>query len=387
MTTTNLRITIGPERTFLPTGLQPFLLHAGRRLVVVGQLPVGPGILFPGVFGTAVSDDGGETWKEWRRADIPGGSPFFEGCAVRMRDGECLVLPWCASGPDEKGNWAALAWRSRDDWQIIHPDEVSIHLPEAKGGYDDDGHPVGGIFLHRSLIEAPAEGGGDELLMSAYCWFKEDNTPSTYRPSMNKFRSIVLASKDRGKTWTMRGTMAADAAIGEEGFNEPAMVRVTRGNFGHKGRLIAHLRTGSNKTFKHCPIYQVHSDDNGRTWSPPRALDFENVDPDLTEMSDGTLVASWGYRTPESRVNLTSEPKTIGTGHGNYLAFSCDGGDTWTQHTRVTDGPSTCYTCVKEIAPGKLIFIYDIGDAWQHVWIGQEGIKRSLGCRVIEAVR
>jgi hypothetical protein len=166
------------------------------------------------------------------------------------------------------------------------------------------------------------------------------------------------------------------------------MVQLTRGP--RKGRLIAHLRTGSNKTYKHCPIYQCHSDDGGRTWSAPRPLNFENVDPELIEMADGTLVAAYGFRTPESRAHLNADPpKTLGEGHGNWLALSFDQGETWTSHTRVTSEPTTCYTCVRELhdQPGKLLYVYDIGDAWQHVWVGYEGIKRSLGCRVIEILK
>jgi hypothetical protein len=160
------------------------------------------------------------------------------------------------------------------------------------------------------------------------------------------------------------------------------LVRLTKGS--HAGRLIALLRTGSNKTFAHNPIYQTESDDEGMTWSVPHPLGFENVDPDLIEMKNGVLVASCGWRTMESRVNLTSEPKRIGAGHGNYLAFSHDGGESWTDVTQVTDTPSSCYTTVREIEPGKLLLVYDIGDWWQHVWQGYEGIARGIGCRIIE---
>jgi hypothetical protein len=167
---------------------------------------------------------------------------------------------------------------------------------------------------------------------------------------MHKFRCILLRSSDRGRNWRFISTIASDPSIGEEAFNEPVLVRLSRGP--HAGRLIGLLRTGSNKTFAHNPIYQTESDDEGLTWSVPHPLPFENVDPDLIDMGNGLLVASCGWRTQQSRVNLTSQPKEIGAGHGNYLAFSRDAGETWHDLTQVTATPSSCYTTVREIEPG-----------------------------------
>jgi len=258
------------------------------------------------------------------------------------------------------------------------PFPADIYLPQAKGGFDDDGHPVPEVFLHRSLLELP---GGD-LLLTAYGWFEGDETPSTYRPSMLKCRTLLLRSSDRGQHWSLVSTVAVDPTVGEEGFNEPVLLRLTKGPLA--GRLIAHLRTGSDKTWKHNAIYQTESDDEGRTWSTPHPLAWANVDPDLIEMHDGTLVASFGYRTLESRVHLDAyPPKDLGEGHGNYLAFSHDQGQTWESPIRITHEPSSCYTTVREVEPGKLLLVYDIGDWWQHVWNGWEGIERGIGCREI----
>jgi hypothetical protein len=372
-----LKLDIGPERIILPEALQPFLIHTKTgRLVVTGQLPVPLGTQFPGVYGTAASDDGGQTWKD---PGVPGGSPFHEGCVAHLRDGTTLLLQWSARGPDSDGNWIAKLWESRDWKTLTGPFDAKLHLPDAKGGFDDDGHPVPEVFLHRGLIALP----NDDLLLAAYGWFKGDDTPSTYRPSMKKFRVILLRSKDRGRNFSLVTTVAVDPSIGEEGFNEPVLLRLTKGK--RAGRLLALLRTGSNKTFQHCPLYQTESDDEGKTWTTPHALAFGNVDPDLIELHDGTLVASYGWRTWQSRVHLGAQPpKEIGPEHGNYLAFSYDQGDTWPQVVRVNHEPSSCYTCVCEIEPNKLLFIYDKGDAWQHVWKDYPESPRSISCRTIK---
>lgn len=376
-----IRVHIGPERIVLREGLQPFLFQTqAGRLVVLAQMPVPLGTQFPGVWGTMVSDDHGESWRAWTQEGIPGGSPFHEGCATQLRDGTILLLQWSARGPEPGGVWISKLWESRDNWESVQgPFDARMVLPEAKGGFDDEGHPVPEVFLHRSLIEMP----DGTLLLVAYGWFHGDDTPSTYRPSMKKFRTLLLRSADRGRNWSLVSTVAADPTMGEEGYNEPVLVRVSRGP--RAGRLIVHLRTGSNKTFKHCPIYQAESDDQGRTWTKPHALAWGNVDPDLIEMADGTLVASYGLRTWESRVHLGAHPpKELGAGHGNWLAFSRDSGETWEPPIQITKEPSSCYTTVREVSPGRLIYVYDIGDAWQHVWKGWETIQRGIGCRVLE---
>lgn len=375
-----LSLTIGPARRILPDAQQPFLLQArGGRLLLTGQLPAPAGTPFPGPWAAMVSDDAGQSWRRWQQPEIPGGSPFHEGCGAPLADGTFLLLSWSARGPSATGAWVAQRWESRDDLASFQgPYPARLHLPQAKGGFDDDGNPVPEVFLHRSLLQLP---GGD-LLLTAYGWFHGDDTPSTYRPSMRKLRSLLLRSSDGGANWSLASTIAVDPAVGEEGFNEPALVRLSRGP--RAGRLIAHLRTGSNKTYPRNPIYQAVSDDDGACWSAPRPLPWDNVDPDLIELADGTLAASFGCRTPESRVHLAAlPPKTIGARHGNYLAISRDGGEHWDAPVQVTHEPSSCYTTLREIAPGRLLLVYDIGDWWQHVWTGWEGIERSIACREI----
>jgi hypothetical protein len=43
---------------------------------------------------------------------------------------------------------------------------------------------------------------------------------------------------------------------------------------------------------------------------------------------------------------------------GNFLAFSLDQGQSWTQVTRISSAPSMAYTGVREVAPGELFVVY-----------------------------
>lgn len=355
---------VGPERMVLTDGLQPFAFKgAGDTIVVQAQLTFPPGYeppahnSFPGLPGNAVSRDGGQTWQRWKPKPEQGLGPVIEGSAKLLRDGTILLLDWIADVPDESGKWRGQLWESHDNFETVQgPINCTIDMPLAKAGYDDGGHPYSGVTFHRSLLELP----DGSLLASVYCWFEGDDTPCPYQPTMNKLRVVVLRSMDRGRSWEYISTVAVDPAVGQEGFNEPTMVRVSRG--AHEGRLVCVMRTGSTN----CPLYQAHSDDDGKSWSQPRALELHGVDPCIIELQDGALALSSGRR-----MNIRSSMRRY------YVAFSRDGGDTWSQvvilpsirpyaHTFPGDNwgenaTETHYSSIVETAPGQILFFYDVG--------------------------
>ena len=380
-----LKITVGPEMKILPEGLQPFMFVSREgTLVVQAQLPTTEEKEFPGRWGTVRSTDGGKSWQSWTPTKEQGDGPFIEGSVGQLKDGTILVMEWVARGPKADGYFIGKIWESRDNWKTLTgPIDARIYLPQGKGGFDDGGKPVNGLFIHRTLMERP----DGNLLAAAYGWFKEDSVPSSYMKNMDRFRSLLLQSKDRGRNWSLVSTIAVDPTMGEEGFNEPVLVRLSQGK--HKGRLIVLLRTGSNKAKWPNPLYQTESDDEGKTWSKPHPLGFDGVNPDLIEMKNGVLVAGFGWRTKESRQKVPEgQPRRLGPEHGNYVAFSLDQGATWTQVTRVTQEPTTAYVTVREVQPNKLFLVYDIGDGWGRKWVGfEQGIERAIGGRFIEVAK
>jgi len=333
-----LRVTLGPERVIMQDGSQPYLFMSAKgTLVVQAQRPRLVSTDYPGVYGTLVSTDGGNTWQPWSPTKSQADGPFIEGSVAQMKDGSISILEWIARGPQRDGNFSGKIWRSYDEWQTITgPFEARFHLPEGKGGFDDGGNPVDGLFIHRTLLEMP---NGD-LIATAYGWFKEDSTPSSYMKSMNKMRVVLFLSKDRGLNWSLVSTVAVDPAVGQEGFTEPVLARLTQGK--QNGRFIVLMRTGRNN-----PIYQTESDDEGRTWTKPRALRLLGVNPDLIEMTSGLLVCGFGGLT-----------EWLGEGR-YYLAFSLDQGASWTRITQISMDPTSQYLTVREVAPGRLLVVYD----------------------------
>jgi photosystem II stability/assembly factor-like uncharacterized protein len=85
---------------------------------------------------------------------------------------------------------------------------------------------------------------------------------------------------------------------------------------------------------------QMFSHDAGKTWSKPIRLEVGKVLPDLCLMSNGILACSYGR--PAS-----------------CLMFSLDGGKTWASHHVISDKVGFNYTSIREISPGKLLYIHD----------------------------
>jgi hypothetical protein len=198
------------------------------------------------------------------------------------------------------------------------------------------------------MLELPSGG----LLATGYGWVEGDTVADGTQPEIcTRSRVMLFRSDDGGDSWRHVSDIASDPTRGPEGFNETAMVRLSRGP--REGRLVAIMRTGS----ANCALHEAHSDDDGATWSEPRGLPFAGVYPDLVEMADGTLACSFGWRGG-------------GELESNYVVFSRDGGETWCNLTPVplADAPatwyraSTCYTGLREIAPGRLLVVYNHGE-------------------------
>ncbi len=335
-----------------------------------------PKMVYAVRIGSAISRDGGGTWSGWTHQknhdDV-----FIEGGMVECADGTILLLDTYVVPGKAAEHGVGELWKSHDDLKTIEgPFDVDFYLPKINwsGSTDDGGHPHKAARLHRSIIPLP---NGD-LITTMYSWFADDHAPCPYMPTMMKCRTVVVRSRDHGATWAYLATVAADGAVGTEGFGEPVLVRVSQG--AHAGRLLCLMRTGRE-------LYGSHSDDAGLTWShalpvvfpgidiydtkrwearfadpaapgyvPSDQLIGAEVDPDLIEMKNGLLVCSVGIRIPEKKCFQNWRAPE----NGDVLAFSADGGDTWSHVVRFRSGqPTTHYTALREIAPDVLYVAYD----------------------------
>ncbi|MEO6876508.1 MAG: hypothetical protein ABI222_16965, partial [Opitutaceae bacterium] len=325
---------------------------------------------------TVVSRDGGKSWNRWTHEENHD-DVNLEGGVVQCADGTILALDSYVMPGEKKDHGIGELWKSHDDFRTLEgPTWVDFFLPTIQftSSTDDGGRPHGAARLHRSIIELP---NGD-LLTTMYAQFAGDTASAGYIASMKKSRTVVIRSGDHGGSWAYLATVAVDGGVGTEGFSEPVLARITQGN--HAGRLVCIMRTGRE-------LYQSDSDDDGKSWTRPKPSVFPGidiyrtqlweslfvdpkardyvpnpdmlgsiVDPDLIEMQNGTLVCSFGVRTPEKKYKQNWRSPM----NGNYLAFSRDGGETWGSVVQYLSGmPTTQYTGVREIAPDVLYVVYD----------------------------
>jgi hypothetical protein len=380
----------GEERMVIPDGLQPSMLSTkAGTLIVQSQNSKKPipqeRIFYPYAMTTVISRDNGKNWNEF--VFPPGSNGVnIEGGVIQLKDKTILALETYVTPGKKADEGIGLMYTSKDDWRTLQgPVEINFHIPNADffSSTDDGGRPHAAMRLHRRILELP---NGD-LLTTIYGWQKGDNEPANYIPTMKKTRVMLFRSKDKGKNWDYVSTVAVDPKVGTEGFGEPVIARVNKGK--HEGRLISLIRTGRE-------LYKVTSDDEGITWNKPEPIVFAGrdvyatdqwkqmfkdtkrkgqlivddpneiigavVDPDLLTLRNGTLVAAFGVRIP-ARANWQNPTHPW---NGNYLAFSTDGGDTWSNILQLTSGIyTTHYMAAEEMKKDNNIFVvYDFG-YWQ----------------------
>ena len=388
-----LRVSYSPERMVMPDGLQPSMLCTRKGTLIVQaqssrKVPYDATkrMVYPSAMSTAVSRDGGDTWTGTGFA-TNANDVNIEGALHQLPDGTILALDTYVVPAKEPDTGSGMMYTSKDEYGTLEgPIEVKFQIPNADfyGSTDDNGRPHAAMRLHRRIIELP---GGD-LLCTMYGLLKGDHTPASYMKTMMKMRVMLFRSSDRGHMWNYVSTVAVDPSVGTEGFDEPVIALVSHGP--NAGRLVCLMRTGQQ-------LYEAFSSDQGKSWTDFKPRIFAGrdvfktsewadmfkdvkrnnvpisqnptefvgavVDPDMIELKNGVLAATFGIRIPP-RVAFAMP------GHpwnGNYLAFSFDGGDSWSHVEQLTSGvPTTHYTALEQMKTKDDIFVvYDFG-SWNN---------------------
>lgn len=385
-----VKLTFGKEVMVLPEGLQPSMLCTRKgTLIVQSQNPNKPlpqkRIFYPFAMTTVVSRDGGENWTEFPLKAGDNGVDM-EGGIIQLKDGTIMVLETYVTPGEKPDTGAGLMYTSTDEYRTLQgPFAMTFDIPNADFyiSTDDGGRPHVAMRLHRRVLELP---NGD-LLTTIYGFQKGDDAPCDYQPNMKKSRVMLFRSKNKGRHWDFVSTVAADPAVGTEGFGEPVIERISKGP--KAGRLICLMRTGHE-------LYKATSDDEGKTWSKaqPHIIGGINVyetgkwkdtfkdvtykgkivadspaelignipDPDLLELRSGVLVAAFGARIPAKAYSL----KQTHPLNGNYLAFSLDHGDTWSHVVRLTSGePTMQYMAIEELPGKNQLYVTYVRGSWR----------------------
>ena len=273
--------------------------------------------------GDRCSRDGGQTWE---RAES------FHVGAYQFPDGEIVQLGFATKRSDRPGWFTVPLKRSRDGGKTATTEDALLHLPEATGGTGDDGKYYEGPMIDHAIV-----GLRDGSLRAAmYGYFKTDTVLCpTFPPEwkMYKYRTWVVRSTDRARTWEYLATVAYDPEVGLESFCEADLLALP------DGEILCFMRTGGSGG-KHTPLYLSRSKDDGKSWSKPEPIADRGVWPNACRMKSGILACTYGR--PD-----------------NWLCFSTDEGKTWTGHFCFYEGSTTSYNSVEEVSPDTLLVVFD----------------------------
>jgi hypothetical protein len=266
--------------------------------------------------------------------NLPNGARAIGFCAYEFPDGE-IISPGYNSDKVRDGVFEVRLARSTDGGKTFKDERARLNIPDGTGGSGDDGN-----YYEPCVDHAIVRLRDGSLLMSMYGYFKTDTVLApNFDPKwrFHKYRTWVMRSTDRGRTWDYRATVAYDPAVGFESFCEPDLLVLPNGD------ILSFMRTGGcHGGAKYAaPLYMNVSKDDGKTWSKPVPIADRGVWPNACRMRNGVLAVTYGR--PD-----------------NWLAFSHDDGKTWVGHfCFYRDTGTTSYNSVEEIAPGRLMVVYD----------------------------
>jgi photosystem II stability/assembly factor-like uncharacterized protein len=257
-------------------------------------------------YGLLKSTDTGKTWTPIAGLDKLDTTPLP---CLRRPDGRILAVSrWTRTQDDG---------RVRGKTALLNSDATSFEMIDNE------------LILPKEFTN---ESKGDQIICERHIWNDSDGGATMVVWSRKAVKladgrsdtvrmSHLMRSTDEGRTWSYFST------IGPGG--EPSVCRLS------PTEQTAVIRGDRDSQMK-----QMFSSDGGKTWSKPVRLEVGKVLPDLCLMSNGVLACSYGR--PAS-----------------CLMFSVDGGRTWPSHYVISDKVGFNYTSIREIAPGKLLYVHD----------------------------
>jgi hypothetical protein len=292
---------------------------------------------------TLLSTDNGHSWTPQADANL-------EKAMLNLSNGESLAVSR-NSHKKSNGKFRISIVRSGDNWQTQHKEEAEIEIPNASFTVTGSGNRVDGFLFHHGLLEL----ANGDLIGSMYGNFEGDTELCAGYPTelnQRKYHTIVVFSKDKGRTWgdyvhvaydkmlgrgipddhdmigksippSMVNRTAVVPAITMEGFRESDLVQAANGD------LLCIMRSGGRNPIKGValfptPLYCSRSQDNGKSWSPPLQIADRGVSPYAVTLQNGIIVCTY------------SRP-------GNWLIFSDDNGKSWKGAFQFGDGRATNY--------------------------------------------
>jgi hypothetical protein len=312
------------------------------------------------VSGYQISKDGGQHWGHRYSVLMTHLAMVYvpsDHDSLLMFSGE--LVP---QNPGDNRNFVAPAYRFEQggDRMVMMPEGVRlVDWPSpVEVDYQSDISPQPpqdrpiGVYITGNALRV-----GHRILATAYA-----QIPHQGRDPL--FSASIIASDDGGQVWRYLSTIAGPdqsraAERGYEGADETSLLRLA------DGELMAVFRTGDGRNHK---LGRAYSHDDGKSWGPPDSLPAWSVFPQLVRTANETIVLSTGR--PGLYLWVSKDPKAKTWQKIDLVAF----------HNRWAPDPSdrighfpidsqlhadrekwetTSYTGMVEVAPNKLLLVYD----------------------------
>jgi hypothetical protein len=300
--------------------------------------------------GFQLSTDGGKTWGH-RYDIIPEfGSTIFHP----LEDGSLLLIPHILyrKTSNDQRNFHGLYTRFEAGGRRIVMEPAGLRVVDWP--WPVEAH-VNKTPTTNWLLELRFDGNvvkvGNRWVASMY----------GKKPGEKFYRVMVSSSQDQGRTWRYLSTVADGSVLGDlkdnegaEGPSEAGMIQLADGDL-----MIAYRLGGSGWN-----LGRSYSKDGGRSWSKADLLPAVGVEPSLVRTQNGTIALSTGR--PGLFLWLSTDERASEWQQFDIMEYH----NRWAPDAgykisfRSPEDPqsvhrSTAYTEMIEVAPNRLLLIYD----------------------------
>ncbi len=332
-----IQVTEGVGHLWFPT----IAKFPGGELIVIYALVADTNENPHYLSGFQISRDEGKTWGH--RYDM---IPEFGSTILLPRDdGSIVLIPHLLyrETPEDKQNFHAAFTRFEPGGRRVIIEPMGIRVVDWPWLVDAHDRRLPSKNWHvRLRFDGSILEMQGRLLATGFATKQGDSFQ----------RNVVFASEDGGHTWRYWSTIAEPSIMpaspekGAGGPSETAMIQLADGD------LMSVFRVGSGRNWN---LRRAYSSDGARSWARAEAIPAYSVEPSMVRIKNGTILLSTGR--PGIYLWVSIDPRAERWQSINILEhhnrWAAD--DTY----RISPEQTTAYTELVEVAPNRLLLVYD----------------------------